>query len=124
MRVKLVKTGIGVAVMLASAASAWAADGVLLAQRVTIGTSQQTQQIQIVKDRVHAEMATANGAKQAIIFDAAKQIVYILNVDRKTYSELTKAQVDQLGGAVQDMMGQMQAAMASMSPERRARWKP
>jgi hypothetical protein len=114
----LVRTACAAGVLLTGAASAFAGEGVLITQRITMGTGQQTQQIQIEKDRVRAEMSAVG--KQVVIFDAAKQLVYVLNVDRKTYSELTKAQADQLGGAVQGMMSQIQASMANLPPEQRA----
>jgi hypothetical protein len=106
--------------VLSAATPLWAADGVQLSQRSTIGTTQQTSQIQIDTNRMRAEMTSGVAGRRVIIFDGGKQVIEILNVDRKTYSELTKAQVDQLGGAVQDMMSQMQSAMANMSPEQRA----
>jgi uncharacterized protein DUF4412 len=120
MRSTLVHSGILLSAVLAGATSAWAAEGVQLSQRTTIGTTQQTSQIQIEKNRVRAEMTGGASGRMAVIFDAGKQIVQILNLDRKTYSELTKAQIDQLGGAMQDMMSQMQSAMANMPPAQRA----
>ena len=120
MRSMLVKSGFVLSAALAAATSVWAAEGVQLSQRTTSGTNQQTSQIQIENNRIRAEMTGGSTGRMAVIFDAGKQVVDILNIDRKTYSELTKAQVDQLGGAVQDMMSQMQSAMANLPPEQRA----
>ena len=95
-----------------------AADGVHIVQRLTIDGASQTSDIWITTDRMRADIADpASGAKQAVVFDAARQVVDVINPDRKTYVEITKAQLDQLGAQAQDLM---RSAMANMPPEQRA----
>jgi hypothetical protein len=103
-------------------ASLQAAEGVLIMQRTTTsGGSQKTSQVQIEKNRMRTEMTDANGAKTAVVFDGTKQVMYMINLDRKTYTEMTKADADRLGGMAQGAMAQMQAKMASLPPEQRAK---
>ena len=80
--------------------AAWplhAADGVLIVEKATNGGKTQTNQIQIEKDRMRAETAGPTGEKQTVLFDGVKQTLWIVNDDRKTYSEMTKADVDPHG---------------------------
>jgi hypothetical protein len=98
----------------------FAADGLLLVQQQTDGANTKTTQVQIEKDRMRAEMTGTDGEKQAIVFDATKQTLTIINVDKKSYSVLTKADVDAMGAQMSDARAQMQAQMAAMSPEQRA----
>jgi hypothetical protein len=98
-----------------------AADGVLIVEQSTTGTKTQTHQIQIAKDRIRAETTGAAGEKQAMVFDGAKQVMWMINYDKKTYSEMTKADVDRLGGQMSDAMTKMQQQMANLPPEQRAR---
>jgi hypothetical protein len=102
------------------AAPLFAAEGVLLVQRVTTGTKVTTNQVQLEKDRMRAETSDATGAKQAIVFDGPKQVMTTINFDAKTYTEMTKAEADQMGAQVSDAMAQMQEAMARMPPAQRA----
>jgi hypothetical protein len=97
-----------------------AADGILLVQRTTSGTSTQTAQVQIEKTRMRTEVADPRGAMQVVIFDGTKQVLILVDVTKKTYTEVTKAQLDQISAQMQGMMAQMQAQMASMPPEARA----
>jgi hypothetical protein len=115
------RTAACVAALCLISAAARAADGVQIAERTTVDGTPQTNRVLIAKDLMRAEIADpASGAKQTIIFDGTRQVIDIVNMDRKTYVEVTKAQLDQLGAQMHDMMGQMQAAMASMPPAQRA----
>ena len=98
------------AVLCLMGGSVRAADGVLIVQRTTTGSGTRTDQIQIAKDRIRVE---TTGATQVVIFDATKQVIDIVNADRKTYTEVTKAEIEQM----QQMMSQM---MANMPPAQRA----
>jgi hypothetical protein len=115
----LTKTAMFVAALLVSR-SLYAADGVLIVEKTTTGASSQTNQIQLEKDRIRAETAGATGEKQVFMFDAVRQTMWIVNPDKKTYSEITKADVDRMGGQMSDAMAKMQQQMQSMPPEQRA----
>jgi hypothetical protein len=91
-----------------------AGNGVLIVQKTTSGTTQTTHQIQIEQTRMRAEMADQAGTQRAMIFDGARQVMLIVNPDRKSYSEITKDDVDRMGAQMQDMM-------AKVPPEMRAK---
>lgn len=98
-----------------------AADGVQIVQRITGGTTGPlTTQMQIENTRMRTEVADQNGALQVVIFDGQKQILYVVDNARKTYMEITKADLTQLQGQMQAMMSQMQAALEKVPPAQRA----
>jgi hypothetical protein len=115
----IVKSLLAAAVWCLTIGVAWAADGVLLVQRTTTASGSKTNQIQIAKDRMRAEVEGPMGS-QVVIFDATKQVIDILNVERKTYIEMTKAELDNMATQAQQMMSQMQTMMANMPPAQRA----
>lgn len=99
----------------------YAADGVLIVEKTTSAATSDTNQVQIEKNRMRAETTSAAGEKQAFLFDAGKQTMWIVNYDKKTYSEITKADVEQLGGQMSDGMAKMQQQMEGLPPDQRAR---
>ena len=99
---------------------AWGAQGVVVVEKTTTNGTPRTSQVQMTSQRMRADVGTTAGQSQTVIFDGAKQVMYIVNVERKTYNEMTKADVDLMGAQLSGAMAQMQAAMASMSPEQRA----
>jgi hypothetical protein len=54
------------------------------------------------------------------VFDGAKQAMYVIDDSKKTYSEITKDDLDKLAAQMQQMQQQMQGAMANVPPEQRA----
>jgi hypothetical protein len=99
---------------------AWGAQGVVVVEKTTTNGTPRTSQVQMTSQRMRADVGTTAGQTQTVIFDGVKQVMYLVNVERKTYSRMTKADVDQMGAQLSGAMAQMQAAMASMSPEQRA----
>ncbi len=110
-----------VAVVCLASSPLLAADGVLISEKTTIGGNTEAHQIQIDQNRIRVETSGMNGEKQAFVFDGTKQIMWMINYDKKTYSEITKDDADRLGGQMSDAMGKMQAQMQAMPPEQRAR---
>jgi len=96
-----------------------AAEGILIVQRTTTGGTPRTSQMQIEKNRMRMDMTDQSGGRQAVVFDGAKQVMYMINFDKKTYNEMTKADADRLGAMAQGMMDQMSAMLAKMPPEQR-----
>jgi hypothetical protein len=92
---------------------AQAADGILITQRVTSGGVPLTVQVQIEATRMRTEMAGPNGVTNVMIFDGGKQVLYMIDPARKTYMEMTKADVDRLSA-------QMQAQFEQLPPAQRA----
>ena len=60
---------------------------------------------------------------RVVIFDGAKQVLYRIDVGRKTYMEMTKDDVERMGAQMTGMMSQMQAQMANMPPAQRGAWR-
>jgi hypothetical protein len=99
---------------------AQAADGILITQRVTSGGAPLTVQVQIEPTRMRTEMAGPDGVMNVTIFDGGKQVLYIVDPARKTYVEMTKADVDRLGAQMQGAMAQMQSQLEKLPPAQRA----
>lgn len=115
-RILLTMTVVG----LVTPAVAHAADGVLLVQSVTSGTSPAiTSQIQLEANRMRTEM-DVDGRRQIIVFDGAKGLLHIIDPARKSYIEMTKADAERMGGMMQSAMAMMKEQMAKMPPAQRA----
>ncbi len=100
--------------LLTIGASTAGAQGVLIMQKMSRDGAESTSQVQIDKTRMRTEVADPSGSKQAVVFDGDRQTLLMINQERKSYSEITKADVDRAGGQMQDMM-------AKMPPEVRAK---
>jgi hypothetical protein len=98
------------------------ADGILITQRITSGdVSFMTVRVQIAATRMRTEMAAPNGVTNVTIFDGGKQVLYIVDPARKTYMEMTKADVDRLSAQLQGSVAQMQAQLEKLPPAQRAK---
>lgn len=110
------------AAMVLCAATAAAADGVLVVQKMTSASGAvSTNQVDIEKTRMRAEIAAANGRKQTMVFDGTAQVMRTIDDEAKTYTEMTRADVEQLGGQVSGAKAQLEQQMKNMPPEARAR---
>ena len=64
------------AAMVLSAAAAGAADGIVIAQKMTSASGAvTTSQVQIDKTHMRAEIVVANGRKQTMVFDGAAEVM-------------------------------------------------
>lgn len=99
--------------------SAWAAQGLVIVQKITANGTPETHQIQITQNKMRTEVNGPTGP-MTVVFDGAKQVLYMINTPRKSYNELTKADAEQLGAQMSGAMAQMQAAMKDLPPEQRA----
>lgn len=115
------KITIATAILSALATPLLAADGVLIAEKTTTGGTTQTGQVQLERTRVRTETAGASGVKQIVIFDGNAQVLRMIDPARKTYTEMTKADVDRLGDQMAGATAQMQQQMKNMPPDERAR---
>src|SRR4029077_6886177 len=104
-----------------TALPAVAADGVLIAQKITSGTSTTTSQTQIEKTRMRSEIVSSNGRKQVVIFDGTAQVLRMIDEEGKSYTELSKAEAERVRAQMDGAMVQMQEQMKSLPPEQRAR---
>jgi len=100
--------------LLTFSAAASAENGIVIVQKTSAGSGQMINQVQIARSRMRVEMADGSGSPRAFIFDAARQVMVIVNPERKSYNEITKADIDRLATQVQDMM-------AKVPPEMRAK---
>jgi hypothetical protein len=110
---------VAAAIAIASAPAA-AADGVLIAQKITNGDKTVTHQTQLEKTRMRSEMDT-NGRKVIVIFDGAAGVLRSIDEQAKTYTEITKADVERMSAQMSGAMAQMQQQLQNLPPEQRAR---
>ena len=108
------------AAVCAAASAASAAEGVLVVETSTVNGTPRTTQVQMEATRMRTEVAGQNGASQIVVFDGNKQMLYIIDPGARTYSEMTKADVDAAGAQLGDAMAQMQKALEGMPPAQRA----
>jgi hypothetical protein len=109
------------AAMILSAAAAEAADGILIAQKMTSSTgTTTTHQTQIEKTRVRSE-SDVSGRKMTMIFDGTAQVMRTIDDTAKTYTEMTKADMEKMSAQMAGAMTQMQEQMKNMPPEARKR---
>ena len=59
------------------------------------------------------------GKKTAMIFDQAKQVMWMIDHSRGSYMEMTAADLQQMKQQMDSAMKQMEAQMAQMPPEQR-----
>lgn len=113
-------------VVLLLAAQVLHAQGILLVEQETRDGKSSTNQIQLDKNHMRAE-SHSNGDAMAVVFDGGAQVIRMVNLDKKTYNEVDKAQMDQLKQRMSGASSQMSAAqqkmqeqMKNMTPEQRA----
>ena len=58
---------------------------------------------------------------QIVVFDGPQQVLRIISVPRKAYSEMTKADADRMGAQLAAAMAAMKDKVANMPPEQRAK---
>jgi len=111
---------LGAAMMLSAGTSA-AADGILFAQKMTSATGTvTTHQIEIEKTRMRAESEAA-GRKMTMIFDGTAQVMRTVDDAAKSYTEMSKADMEKMSAQMSGAMAQMQETMKNMPPEARKR---
>jgi hypothetical protein len=90
------------------------AQGILIVQKETRGSQSETNLTQIDKNFMRVE--SKQGTDQAaFVFDGPGQAMRLINISKKSYTEITKADLAQMSG----MMAQMQQQLAALPPEQR-----
>jgi hypothetical protein len=115
---KAIVSGAAVCVM---SGSLQAANGVLIVETTTQGGTTTTNQIQIEGNRMRAESTGPGGVKQVVIFDGARQVLTMIDPQKKSYAEMTKEDAEKLGAQMSDAMAQIQKQLVGMAPEQRAK---
>jgi hypothetical protein len=105
---------------LCSSTALYAADGVLIVQQMTGSGAPQTTQVQLEGQRMRAEMTGPMGEKMATIFDGTRQVIWMVNYDKMSYTEMTKADVDRMAGQANAAMAQLDEQLKNMPPAQRA----
>jgi hypothetical protein len=107
---------------LACASAAVAANGVRVTSKRTSAHDTSTDEIQLDKDHLRFDSLGADGhPTRTTIFDAEKQVMWIVQPDKKTYNELTREDFERLYGQFSAMAAQMQERMKNLPPEQRAK---
>ena len=96
------------------------ADGILITQRVTSGGAPLTIQLQIQAARMRTETAGPDGITNVTIFDGGKGMLYNIDPVRRTYTEMTKADVAQLGAQLKVGPAEIQSQIEKLPPAQRA----
>ena len=118
MRISMTGSTCGAAILLA--AQLHAADGVVITETTTVGGKTRTTRMQVTRDHVRTEIASASGDNEVVIFDATTQVMWMVNYDKKTYTEMTKAEADKMGAQMGDANAKVQEMLKSLPPEQRA----
>src|SRR5690242_3773002 len=105
-------------IMISAGAVCAQAQGVVFVEKETAHGQTGTNQIQLDKNHMRAE-SHDNGSSRAFIFDGTKQMAYMIDLTKKTYTEINKADLDRLRGQMDSAMSQMQAQLANLPPEQR-----
>jgi hypothetical protein len=101
-------------------AIAQSADGIVITQRVTSAGAPMTVRVHMDATRMRTEMAGPDGVVNVTIFDGGKQVLYTVDPARKTYSEMTKADVERLSAQLLGAMAQVQSQLEKLPPAQRA----
>ena len=116
----IVTSGVAIAAACLLTATLYAANGIQVTVKTTNGGNTETNQVQLDANHMRAEAIDMRGGKQVMIFDGTKQVMDLVDPASKTYSEITKADIDKIAGQMSDAMSRMNQAMANMTPEQRA----
>ena len=87
--------------------------------KVTEGTGTAFQSILIGQGKIRQDADKNTSA----ILDPGAGVMTVLDHAKKTYTRLTRADIDQLSKMLEDMTKQMEQAMASMPPQMQERMK-
>ncbi len=117
----ITKTAITALVVCSFALPLQAAEGFLMVEKTVSGTNTRTNQVQLERDRLRAELTGPAGGRQIVIFDGPQQVLRVVSVERKSYTEMTKADADRLGAQANAVRAAMKEKIAHLPPEQRAK---
>ncbi len=104
--------------------SAYAANGVVISMKTTSGGSSKTTQIQLDANHMRAQMTGRSGNQNGVIFDGVKQSMIIIDDTKKTYSEITKDDLDRLAAQMQQSSRRCRARWRTCRPSNARESKP
>jgi len=117
----IARAAIAIVVVCSFASPLEAAEGFLIVETTIAGATTRTTQVQLERDRMRAEMAGPAGDTQIVIFDGPQQVLRIISVNRKAYTEMTQADADRVGERLSTAMAGVKEKLANLPPEQRAK---
>lgn len=109
-----------IALAVAVIAPLQAANGLLIVEKTTgMTATPTTNQIQLESTRMKAESTGESGTKRVIMFDGTRKVLTMVDHDKKTYTEVTQQEAEQIGAQLADAMAMLKKQMDAMPPERR-----
>jgi hypothetical protein len=117
------KAAVAIAAVCSMASSLQAAEGFLMVETTVAGPVTRTSRVQLEPGRMRTEMTGPAGEKQIIVFDGTQQVLRMISVDKKSYTEMTKADADRAGEQVGAALAAMNEKLAKMPPEQQAKLK-
>ena len=112
--------GVAAAAACVLTSTLYAASGMQITTKTTNGGNTYTTTIQVDANHIRASSTGMRDGSQVIIFDGLKKVMDIVDLDKKTYNEITKEDMDRLAAQMSDMASRMSQAMANMPPAQRA----
>jgi hypothetical protein len=106
--------------ILVSGAPLGAADGVLIVTEMNSAGMAMTSRMQLEPMRMRAEMGMPGLGQQVVIFDGAKDVLYIIDSSRKSYIEMTREGLEKLSAQMRVMLESMKGMLATLPAEQRA----
>jgi hypothetical protein len=97
------------------ATAALHAQGLTLVQQETRQGKTSTNQIQLTKTHMRAE-TRASGESMAFVFDEAAQTARVINLEKKSYTEMNRGMMQQM----QQQIAQVQEQLKNLPPQQRA----
>lgn len=79
-----------------------------------------TARMHLAKDRIRIEQDESSG-KHVLLFDAVKQTFWMIDVNKQTYIELTKEDMEQARTQMDTAMSAMREQLKNLPPEQRQR---
>jgi len=121
----------GMRVMLGSSAAAicllsvslQGAAGILIVEKTTSGGTPSTNQVQVESNRMRAESVGPRGEKQVVVFDGTRQVLMLIDDQNRSYTELTRAEADDIGAEMAKAMAQVQKQLESLPPDQRKQFE-
>lgn len=109
---------VAVAGALVLAAASASAQGVVMVMRNVSGAQTTTAQTQMDRNHVRTEVQ-ANGEANAFVFDGPADVLRMINLSRKSYVEMSRADMQRMQQQVSGMLAKMEAQLKNLPPERR-----
>jgi hypothetical protein len=109
---------LAVAIALVLAATSASAQGVVMVMRQVSGAQTTNSQVQMDRTHVRTDIQV-NGESNAVVFDATADVVRMINLSKKSYIEMSRADLQQMQQQLTGVMAKMEAQLKNLPPEQR-----